>query len=65
LALVDLGVEFVEVSLAAGDLGFGVPYVVGEPVDLVEDRRLLVAAMAAELGERGPSSLSRSRPRGR
>src|SRR2546429_31372 len=52
LALVDLGAEFVEVSLAAVDGGFGLPDVVGEAVDLVEDRRLLVAAMAAELGER-------------
>jgi hypothetical protein len=51
-ALVDLGAELVEVSLAAGDGGFGLLDVVGEAVDLVEDRGFLFAAVAAELGER-------------
>lgn len=50
-ATAQLGPEFLEGLLEAGDLGFGFADVVGEGVDLVDGGGLLVAAAAAELGE--------------
>ena len=50
-SLVVLGVEFLDRLFAGRDLGFSVTDVIGEPVDLVLGRGLLLAAVAAELGE--------------
>ena len=52
-ALVEFGVELLNGSFAAGDLGFGFADVVGEPVDLVHSGGLFLAAVTAQLGE-GP-----------
>jgi hypothetical protein len=51
-AQVEFGPELLEGLFAAGDLGFGLTDVVGETVDLILGGGLLLAAVAAELGER-------------
>jgi hypothetical protein len=47
----ELGAEFLDRSFAGTDFGLSVADVVGEPADLVLGRGLLLAAVAADLGE--------------
>lgn len=47
-ALLEFRAELFDGSLAVGDLGFGLVDGVGEGLDLVEGRSLLLAALATE-----------------